>query len=562
MYEGVGVKTVDSHLRKMVDASPMGLILFSRDGTVLCHNDRARYLLGIDGDFTAVRQLPRQAQEAFREAERSESSVYVQIKALRFFFRCVRDEESVCILLTVMEDPNYWELECIIQESFDEILVTDAEGRITKISSKCEELYGMSAEELIGKRTTELAEQGIFSPSLIPRVLKEKKKVSGVQVTRTGKKLYVTGNPVFDDDGNLYRIVFNSREVSEIEALENRLHETEKLLNKYRTELHQLKLLVKDRKEIVYQSDKMEQVYLLATKVAQVDSTVLIVGETGVGKGMMARFIHQKSNRRNHQMIEINCGAIPENLIESELFGYERGAFTGANREGKKGVLELADNGTLFLDEIAELPLNVQSKLLHFLQENTFRRVGGSRLIRVNTRIIAATNKDLPQLVKEKKFREDLYYRLNVIPITIPPLRHRKEDVPVLVENFLSRLNQKYQMNKRISDEVIEALMTYDWPGNVRELENLVERLIVTAEGNTVTLRDLPDHILNRNPSHCGVIVKNIYPLKEAVEDLEKQLVLMTYEKYKNTYKCAEVLKVNQSTVVRKLQKYRKESKV
>jgi len=238
------------------------------------------------------------------------------------------------------------------------------------------------------------------------------------------------------------------------------------------------------------------------------------------------------------------------------------GAFTGANREGKKGVLELADNGTLFLDEIAELPLNVQSKLLHFLQENTFRRVGGSRLIRVNTRIIAATNKDLPQLVKEKKFREDLYYRLNVIPITIPPLRHRKEDVPVLVENFLSRLNQKYQMNKRISDEVIEALMTYDWPGNVRELENLVERLIVTAEGNTVTLRDLPDHILNRNPSHCGVIVKNIYPLKEAVEDLEKQLVLMTYEKYKNTYKCAEVLKVNQSTVVRKLQKYRKESKV
>ena len=221
-----------------------------------------------------------------------------------------------------------------------------------------------------------MAEQGIFNPTLIPRVLKERKKVSGVQVTHTGKKLYVTGNPVFDEKGNLYRVVFNSREVSEIEALENRLHETEELLDKYHTELHQLRLLGKDRKEIVYQSDKMKQVYLLAAKVAQVDSTVLIVGETGVGKGMMARFIHQESSRRNHRMIEINCGAIPENLIESELFGYERGAFTGANREGKKGVIELADNGTLFLDEIGELPLNVQSKLLHFLQENTFRRVG------------------------------------------------------------------------------------------------------------------------------------------------------------------------------------------
>lgn len=556
------MKVVDIHLQIMIDASPMGMVLLSRDGTVLCHNVQAKRLLGIDRDFTDVGLLPRQAREVFREVEQSKSNAHVQIKSLRFFFRYVSDRTPSCILLTVMEDPAYQELECIIQESFDEILVTDAEGHITKISSKCEELYGLSAEELIGKKTTELAEQGIFNPTLIPRVLKERKKVSGVQVTRTGKKLYVTGNPVFDEKGNLYRVVFNSREVSEIEALENRLHETEELLDKYRTELHQLRLLGKDRKEIVYQSDKMKQVYLLAAKVAQVDSTVLIVGETGVGKGMMARFIHQESSRRNHRMIEINCGAIPENLIESELFGYERGAFTGANREGKKGVIELADNGTLFLDEIGELPLNVQSKLLHFLQENTFRRVGGSSLIRVNTRIIAATNKDLPQLVKEKKFREDLYYRLNVIPITVPPLRHRKEDIPVLVENFLSRLNQKYQMNKRIGDEVMDAFMNYDWPGNVRELENLIERLVVTAEGNTVTPGDLPDHFLTRTPSHGGVIVKDICPLKEAIEDLERQLVLMAYRKHKNTYKCAEVLKVNQSTVVRKLKKYRRESEI
>lgn len=554
---------MEKHVRMMVDASPMGMVLFSRDGTVLCHNDAARHLLGIHGDFTSITQLPGQAQEAFRETAQTGSSSHVQLKVLRFFFRSIRDSDLASdlayVLLTVMEDPDYLELEKIIQESFDEILVTDAEGRITKISSKCEELYGLPAEELIGKKTTDLADQGIFQPSLTPLALKEKQKVSGVQVTRTGKKLYVTGNPIFDEEGNLYRIVFNSREVSEIEALEKRLHETEELLDKYRTELHQLKLLVSDRKEIVYQSDKMKQVYMLAAKVAQVDSTVLIVGETGVGKGMMARFIHQESSRKNHPMIEINCGAIPENLIESELFGYERGAFTGANKEGKKGVIELADNGTLFLDEIGELPLHVQVKLLHFLQENTFRRVGGNRLIRVNTRIIAATNQDLPKLVKEKKFREDLYYRLNVIPITIPPLRYRKEDIPVLVNYFLSRLNLKYQMNKKISDEVIEAFLTYDWPGNVRELENLIERLIVTVEGNTVTLRDLPDHFRERTPAHRGVIVKDIYPLKEAIEDLEKQLVLMAYQTYKNTYKCAEVLKVNQSTVVRKLKKYRKD---
>ncbi|RXT08763.1 sigma 54-interacting transcriptional regulator [Ammoniphilus sp. CFH 90114] len=539
----------------LFDSVDIGYVMFDSDHRIIFHNQQAKQLFKTE-KLEHFSQLPLFVQEIVGKWNRDGNRLPTKIDRYRMHLKSFHWKGQDVSLLSVVEDIEYNELELIIRESFDEILVTDRQGTIKKISARCEELYGMPAERLIGKKTSELAHDAVFTPSLTPLVLQEKKKVSGIQMTKTGKKLYVIGNPIFDDEGEIYRIVFNSREYSEIEALESRLLETEDLLNKYREELNQLKQIVSDQKPVIYNSKEMNQVYQIASKVAQVDSTVLIVGETGVGKGMMARYIHQESSRSKNKLIEVNCGAIPENLIESELFGYERGAFTGANKEGKKGVIELADKGTLFLDEIGELPLSTQVKLLQFLQDNTFRRVGGSELIQVDTRIIAATNQELPRLVKEKKFREDFYYRLNVVPITIPPLRHRSEDISILIQFFVSSFNSKYGLHKQLHEDIYPMLCQYAWPGNVRELENLIERLLVTCDGNIVKVEELPSYLLENNTADQGIVVKSLIPLKEAVEQLEKKMITMAYETYKNTYKCAEVLEVNQSTVVRKMKKY------
>ena len=228
----------------------------------------------------------------------------------------------------------------------------------------------------------------------------------------------------------------------------------------------------------------MEDTIKLSLRIAAVNTTVLILGESGVGKGLIARFIHENSLRNKGPFIKINCGSIPESLLESELFGYETGAFTGAKREGKPGLVELAHKGTLLLDEIADLPLNLQVKLLQVIQERELTRIGGTKPIRIDIRIIASTNKDIRKMVKQGEFREDLYYRLNVIPITIPPLRERKEDIELLIDFFISHYNKKHNKSISLQEDVIEALLQYCWPGNVRELENLMERLVVTSEMN------------------------------------------------------------------------------
>ncbi|WP_204524884.1 sigma-54 interaction domain-containing protein [Priestia abyssalis] len=544
------------YIIKMMEHTPFGLLLVDGQGKIMAKNNKAEILLRMDESVSSLTQLSSFIQENVMKCIESVSHQF-RLNSLRFFVEHFQEESNRYILLSILEDDGHMELEAIVNGSFDEIFVTDGEGVITRLSERCKDLYGVPAEQLIGKKAMDLAEEGIFTPSLTPKIIREKKTVSSIQMTKTGKKLYVTGKPIFDTSGEIYRIIFNSREFSEIEALENRLQETEHLLNQYRTELNHLKQLVSDQKQVIYESSEMKQIYQLASKVAQVDSTVLIVGETGAGKGVMARYMHQESQRSKYPFIQINCGAIPENLIESELFGYENGAFTGAKKNGKKGVFELAENGTLFLDEIGELPLNVQVKLLQFLQDRTFRRVGGNELVQVNTRVIAATNKDLLQSIKEKRFREDLYYRLNVVPLTIPPLRQRKEDIPALIKSFAEQFNAKYEMTKQFSEDVIAHLTNYDWPGNVRELENLIERLIITCDENLIIKSHLPDYLLGiESPFSGGIIVKGMVPLKEATEEVERQLVTMVYQTYGNTYRCAEVLQVNQSTAVRKINKY------
>ncbi len=308
--------------------------------------------------------------------------------------------------------------------------------------------------------------------------------------------------------------------------------------------------------DMVAYSPAMETVIALMQKVSSVSSTVFITGASGVGKEVVARYIHRTGNRSCEPFVKINCAAIPETLLESELFGYEEGAFTGARRSGKPGLIELASGGTLFLDEITEMPMSLQAKLLQVLQEKCLVRVGGTRQIRVDARVIAATNRDIERAVKEGCFRNDLYYRLNVIPIRVPSLVERAGDIAPLTYHFLEKWGARYGRARQISREARETLEKYGWPGNVRELENVLEFLVVTVDAPVIDIEHIPTHIRSaRGKDTAEVRVSGIMPLRKAVEEVERQLIERASETCPSTYAIARALGVNQSTVVRKIQR-------
>jgi len=314
-------------------------------------------------------------------------------------------------------------------------------------------------------------------------------------------------------------------------------------------------------KKIIGQSSPVHALYRTIQRVSKTDSTVLITGESGTGKELIANAIHYSSERRDKPFVPINCGAIPEELLESELFGHERGAFTGALKD-RKGRFELAHQGTVFLDEIGEMSQKLQVKLLRFLQEKKFERIGGSRIIQVDVGIIAATNKNLEKAVTDGEFREDLFYRLNVIPIHVPPLREREGDIPLLIHHFLRRhCTEKEVPLKRISKEALEALENYKWPGNVRELENLIERLVILTEGDDIQLEDLPTRIRQALPKRACPqvafeITKEGIDLKKTLDDLEDRLIMDALKRaggVKN--KAAQLLGLNRTTLIEKMKK-------
>jgi len=311
---------------------------------------------------------------------------------------------------------------------------------------------------------------------------------------------------------------------------------------------------------IIGQSRKMREVFDLVRKVADCDSTILLNGETGTGKGMVARAIHQKSKRRNKPFISINCGAIPENLLESELFGHVRGAFTGATCS-KQGKFELADSGTILLDEIGDMSSDLQVKVLKVLEEGEFEQVGGSKTIKVDVRIVAATHRDLSEEVQKGNFREDLYYRLYVIPLMLPSLRDRKSDIPFLISHFLEKFNQKNDRHvQKIADEALDMMRGYSWPGNVRELKNMMERLVVLKGSGEITARDLPAEIKathNFEPSTTIEISDEGICLNSAVTEFEKALILQSLEKTKWVKnKAAKLLHLNRTTLVEKIKRH------
>lgn len=447
------------------------------------------------------------------------------------------------------------ELDAIIESSYDGLYITDGNGMTLRLNQAFEMITGVNGREFLGRYVDDIAQEGIVSESVSSLALARKETVTIIQETRSGKTTLATGSPVFDKNGNIFRVVCNVRDITELNMLKQKLEKVQGLSQHYENQLKTLRIYSGTDK-IISKSSEMRKLLETVVRLAEVDSTILINGESGTGKELIAETIHNHSARAKKPFIKVNCGAIPENLMESELFGYEYGAFTGAKKEGKAGYFELAHEGTLFLDEIGDLPFNLQVKLLRVLQSKEINRVGGRQALKVDTRILAATNRNLLEMVQKKQFREDLYYRLHVIPVIIPPLRDRKEDIPSLIVHFIALFNRKYRLNKRISPDVVDILMAYDWPGNVRELENLIERMVVISSSDIISRDELPIHLGSAVLDSPQVSVSAIVPLKEAVESVEKQLLERAFAQYRTTRQIAKKLEVNASTVVRKAAKY------
>lgn len=360
-------------------------------------------------------------------------------------------------------------------------------------------------------------------------------------------------------------IIRVSENINDFNQIKSELNEMKKLAKKYQTELEFLRWEQKKTDKVIAHSNEMKKVINLAVRVAKFDTTVLIQGQSGVGKGELSKLIHNNSERKNGPFIKIDCGSIPEHLLESELYGYEPGSFSGAKQEGKIGLIELANEGTLFLDEIGELPLNLQSKILRVLQDKEIVRVGGKKTIPVDIRIIAATNRDLEEMVQQKKFRQDLYFRLNVFPIKILTLQERREDIKPLVENCLNLFNKKYKLNKYVDCVALRYLINYNWPGNVREVENVIEYLIITTDSVEISKEDLPSNIVNHdnnmNNNLPTTSILGFNSMKEAIDSIEKELLIDAMRNSKNTTEMAEILKIDRSTVSRKLKRHNIEGK-
>ncbi len=447
----------------------------------------------------------------------------------------------------------------------DAVFIDDADGICQWCNDACEEMYNIEYDEIVGRHVEDLEKSGIFTPSVTRKVLEEKREITIIHENRFGRRLLTTGSPVFvpmtsgewvaAGEGRYSRtiafVLTTSRDITQISTLQEQPDSPGSALLKARN------LDVPediDTSFIVSESEAMHNVMALTKKLASVNTTVLITGESGVGKGLIARQLHEEGVRWKKPFVTVNCGAIPDNLIESELFGYVAGAFTGSRSDGKQGLFEAAQDGTIFLDEISELPLNLQVKLLQVIQERQITPVGGTRPIPVDVRIISATNRNLEELVKEGKFREDLYYRLNVVPINVPALRERPADIIPLIQMNIARCNRELGETKSISPDALSILLKYPWPGNIRELQNIIERLVITTSHNVITENDI--FIFIKEAAEDNQINYADTSLAAALERAEKEILSRALENYKSTRAIARVLKVSQPTIVRKLNKY------
>ncbi len=432
----------------------------------------------------------------------------------------------------------------ILLSIYDEIIVTDIEGVIIEKIGEVEGLWDSNLDSTIGKNLFEIEKDTFFGESSIKGLIDTQRK-STILTSWQEKKILVTYHEV--NGNHLWAWGFKKM------AEENILNDRDYLISDT-NHLAPTSLTV----PLIAHSKNMKDVLHTAEMVSKVSSTVLLLGESGVGKEVVAKTIHQLGSRHSKPFIAVNCGAIPESLLESELFGYEEGAFSGAKKNGTPGKFELANHGILFLDEIGEMPLNLQVKLLRALQEREITPIGGTTPIKINIQIIAATNKSLLQMVEKGEFREDLYYRLNVVPIEIPSLRERIEEIPYLVHHFTQKYNQLYNRTISITPDAIDVFSVYNWPGNIRQLENMIERLVVTSRTEVVEARTV-HHMIPKGTDKIKALpmFEHLMPLNEAMEHVEDQLITMAMEQYKSIKLAAKVLDISQPTMSRKYKKIR-----
>lgn len=433
----------------------------------------------------------------------------------------------------------------------DGVTVASGELELLLLNETYASIVGVEGSKLIGRKTTSLVEQGVFEKSVAEMATEAKQQKTVVQNQNNGKTVLNTAKPILNEDGKVHRVVSTIRDMPMLKDLYDDLLKQKKLLEGYKQTYNiRMKKYLGD---IIAESNKMRDIVRFTQRIASNDSTVLILGESGVGKGIIADLIHDVSHRSDNHKVSINCGAIPEQLLESELFGYSKGAFTGANREGKIGLLEAAEGGTVILDEIGELPLSLQPKLLTFLETGMISKVGSTEMKKVDSRIIAITNQDLQKMVGEGRFREDLYYRLNVIPIVIPPLRERREDILPLMLHFLNKYNRKNGSNKTITPELLDKLQNYDWPGNIRQLRNTIERLAVLSSDNKISVNDLGEmELINNN---INIAKETDWPvnLLEITQGIEESYIKKALSKGGSIREAAKLLGITPSMLYRKM---------
>lgn len=455
------------------------------------------------------------------------------------------------------------DFDTVLDHLSDGILVSDRWGRILYCNKPFCNLYKLSKREVVGNNVKDLAGEHSMDFSLTELALRTKKKISGKSVSKYGKPLVSTISPILEKDGSVQYIIEQHRSIEELQfyapdAFES--SENPESPTGFPSALAH------------FTSPAMQNVYKLADNMAPKNINILILGGSGTGKSQLAKRIHGNSLRKEGPFVTIDCSTIPQNLIESELFGYLKGAFTGASHSGKQGLVDVANGGTLFLDEIGELPLELQAKLLQLVQDKSYMPIGGVHSRRVDTRIIAATNRDIPKLIAEGKFREDLYYRLAVVTIVMPPLKERPEDIRLLVRHFSNVFNLKHETNVAFSRETLDLLCSYTWPGNIREMEHLIEFLILNSHDKYITPYMLPTNILGQQPHQLPVCegpasaadsplsnsdsYASFSSLDEFMEIQEAALIKALYQDFNTSYKLAARLNISQSKASRLIRKY------
>jgi len=556
-------------LAGIVAEAPCGILLADPNGRVIFVNKTAEKILGVPAKNMLGQDAASQVKRLVPDkTAKTKNGSEEKVTVFKAPFRADHDlGGEMFILLEGMQNcpvadalsatPDLDKtLGSLIESFYDGVILIELD-KVIRVNSSFGRITGLKEESLLGQKVDELdGETHVCLHTIqetVHLVHQLKKSVTSMATLKHGNEIYVTATPVESKAGLRY-IVVNIRDVTELQTLKE---EVSRLMALYLSTPEDARISQITGQEIITTSRVMRGVMDMVARLAEVDSLILFEGESGTGKEVLARLTHRLSSRRKGPFIPLNCGAIPETLFESELFGYAKGAFTGATSEGKPGLFELANGGVLFLDEVSEIPLNGQVKLLKVLENLEIMRVGGVKATRLNVRIIAATNRSLPKLVKEGKFREDLFYRLYVVPIKIPPLRERREDIFPLAWHFLRLYNNKFNLSKKFSREIIQILESYHWPGNVRELQHVVERMLLTSDGEILQPHHLPSSLYQQeSEDHSMIQIKGIVTLAKAREIVEKKLLSQALALRGTTREAARLLSIDHSTVVRKVKKY------